>query len=128
MKKLMLFMTLVVLNVKCAEGSKQQGPTGFAYCAAIATNDVDIVFNMVDPNSGETVLTVAAASEDSHFLKKLLTFKGVDINSVNMDLNTPLHCAVINNRLEAVKLLLGIKRVDFYLKNKAGENPIDIAL
>lgn len=53
---------------------------------------------------------------------------GIDINQQesNLDGNTPLHHAVINNNQDIVELLLS-KGADKFATNKHGEIPIELA-
>ena len=55
---------------------------------------------------GNTALHIAIKSTDNPvFVTNLIEF-GADVNSVNQYKQTPLHIAVMNNKLEAVKILL----------------------
>jgi len=59
---------------------------------------------------------------------KLLLKKGVNPNQQNVDGCTPLHHAVLNNKLKVVSLLTLHPKINLGLKNNAGQTALDIAL
>lgn len=78
-----------------------------------------------------TTLFISVQENDYQATAKDLNFcidNGIDINQQesNVDGNTPLHHAVINDNLEIVKLLLS-KGANRNAKNKYGELPIKFA-
>ena len=79
---------------------------------------------------GDTPLSHACCCGHYDVVKVLLSVPGLDINTSDMDLVSPLHKAIANNHLDVVELLLkqpDIKARSFVYKvnNKSILNPFD---
>ena len=82
----------------------------------------------IDGYDRETALYIAALAGRIEIVKLLLSYESIDINKYSHIYNhdesmkisaTPLHCAINNDNLEIVKILLDDKRIDahIYLTN-----------
>jgi ankyrin repeat protein len=58
---------------------------------------------------GEVQIHIASRKGDLDLLKQILSTPGVDVNVTDNNKNTPLHEAVNNARVDAVKMLLNFK-------------------
>ena len=61
-------------------------------------------------------------------LKKLLSVPGVDVNARGPGGMTPIECAIVSNRVDAIKLLAGVDKVDMehtidWVKINIGDGP-----
>lgn len=74
----------------------------------------------------ETPLHVAAKCENTFFLEILLR-ESRSLNAQDIEWNTPLHAAVLENRVPAVRMLLEFK-ADTTIKNRYEETPYDVAV
>jgi palmitoyltransferase len=102
----------------CAQGNK---PTQLYYFSQ--------KFNMnlsIKDNQGNMPLHWACFFNSDKVLNFLLCYEEININSQNNEGLTPLHLSIVSNNLNAIKKLL-IKGADIKLKNKKGENALDIA-
>lgn len=70
----------------------------------VSSNECPI--NALTPKSW-TALHLAAEHGDTKILRTLRSVPGIDVYIKNVDGRTPLHIAALNNRVGAVKLLLG---------------------
>ncbi len=86
-------------------------------------NETDV--NMKDPQSGATLLTVAALMGHTE-IAALLIDHGADVDAKGKDGGTPLHAAAFLGRVETVKLLLE-KGADVTIRSKVGSTPLDAA-
>nr|XP_029730511.1 26S proteasome non-ATPase regulatory subunit 10-like [Aedes albopictus] len=80
--------------------------------------NVDLVRQFRNDNfDAETVLHITAEKNRLAATKLLVEDLECDINCVDNDGNTPLHCAVQKGSFDVVKYLLG-KRANIHVKNK----------
>ena len=86
-------------------------------------NETDV--NMKDPQSGATLLTVAALMGHTEIAALLIDY-GADVDAKGKDGGTPLHAAAFLGRVETVKLLLE-KGADVTIRSKVGSTPLDAA-
>ncbi len=79
--------------------------------------------NAKDPQSGSTMLSIAALMGHTEIVELLLEH-GADVNAKSRDGSTALHTAAFLGRVETVKLLLE-KGADTTLRNGMGSTAID---
>ena len=79
--------------------------------------------NIQDPQSGSTLLSIAALMGHTEIVALLLEH-GVDVNAKSRDGGTALHSAAFLGRAETVKLLVK-KGADISLRNSMGSTAID---
>jgi ankyrin repeat protein len=77
-------------------------------------------------NEGQTPLTLATSKGLKSIVQIFLENGGDIDHKITKDGNTPLHIAVINNRVDMINLLL-TKKPDLSIQNKTNRTPIDIA-
>ena len=73
------------------------------------------------------VLQLVVENENEYLLKKLQFLK-LDQNMKNSDGLTPLHIAVMTNKLNMVKILINDMLADVNVKSKFGLTPLDFAV
>ncbi|MGL5885584.1 MAG: ankyrin repeat domain-containing protein [Bombilactobacillus sp.] len=75
--------------------------------------------------SGDTMLHIAAWNGCVEDIEKLILV-GADINSIGDLGNTPLHQAILFEKIESVKLLLNYN-INANIKNESGETIYEMA-
>ncbi|MCX8028506.1 MAG: ankyrin repeat domain-containing protein [Brevinematales bacterium] len=119
-------------QVKVVKYNKEDVDLGLSNQGDKVTSKKDIM----DVNKGEKdkilytsyldrMLRIACVKGDVGMVIKLIQM-GVDVNSVDIDGDTPLHLAVMSNNYEIVRILVANKAV-VKKRNKKGYTPIDIA-
>lgn len=76
---------------------------------------------------GQTPLSLAITDSDPNILRVLLSHKEIDIDKPNEDGRTPLHFAVIENKLEAFRLLREAN-ANYCITDKYKKSPMHYAL
>ena len=74
----------------------------------------------------QTLLHISVINNSINILKFLLNDNNANVNSVDIQKNTPIHYAIALKNFEIIKLLIE-KRAKMTIKNKKGETPLDIA-
>nr|XP_019527514.2 uncharacterized protein LOC109399519 [Aedes albopictus] len=88
--------------------------------------NVDLVRQFRNDNfDGETVLHITAEKNRFAATKLLVEDLECDINCVDNDGNTPLHCAVQKGSFDVVKYLLG-KNANIHVKNKGDKTVLQL--
>lgn len=70
---------------------------------------------------------IAAELENPEMLKLLIEYR-VPVDSVDQNLDTPLHLAIDEYNIEHVKILTGIPHIDVDAQNIDGETPLHFAI
>ena len=105
---------------------------------AINKNDLQAVKDLVDENHAiacalqqdfKQPIHLAATLNDSHILSYLLQLDEVNVDSVDIEGNTPLHLAMTNENVEISQILLQCqsKACDVNRQNTRGKSPLIIA-
>ena len=74
----------------------------------------------------QTLLHISVINNSINILKFLLNDNNANVNSIDIQKNTPIHYAIALKNFEIIKLLIE-KRAKMTIKNKKGETPLDIA-
>lgn len=68
----------------------------------------------------------AALAGDAKALSGFLE-SGADVNDLDIEMRTPLHCSVEVDSVECVKLLLASKSIDLEVRDLVGATPLFVA-
>lgn len=80
-------------------------------------------------NGGDSLAHFAVQKgKDTEPLLRILGKHGVSMQECDDDGNTPLHNAVQENNMDAIRILVDDMGVDLTLRNKAGKTPLHIAV
>lgn len=74
-------------------------------------------------NDGITVIAMAAEHSSPEFVEELIS-RGADPKQGDVDDWTPMHAAILEGRIEILRVLLAASNVDVNAKTRSGETPI----
>ncbi|MDP6111996.1 MAG: ankyrin repeat domain-containing protein, partial [Planctomycetota bacterium] len=102
---------------------------------AARDGDMEAVKKILDASPGKAASFDTLGRSAVHYvvqggyteIVQLFIERKTDFNIVDRDGKSPLHWAVESNRLEAVKLLLAVKKLKVDLRDKQGRTPLVLA-
>jgi hypothetical protein len=84
-------------------------------------------FNVNQRNNGRTLLSYAGLYKRFNMIEELLKIPGINVNSTDAYLWTPLHVAVADNNLDILKKLLQMPGINVNFLNDDGQSPLSLA-